>query len=335
MGGYANRGTYTNLAFSQLKLNIVRYNIGGGENPTLTNSPTEYRARMAGFEPNPGVWDWSADANQRWMLRAAVARGANRVVAFANSPPYWMTVSGSVTGSTNGTSNNLQIGYEDDFAVYLATVMSNLMVLDGIAFESATPVNEPAASWWKYGGRQEGCHTDSAQQARLVNLLRSELDVRNLPAGIVASEDSDEQSTINSINGYDATARSNVFRIVTHTYGANNPMGVRNLAASLHKPLWVSEYGDGDGTGLRMARRIRDDIATMWARAWVYWQVVDNAGGGGSFTTRWMAAATPPTGSTRNSTSWVNSASTSDPAAAFSASRTTIPWPPTTRPIAP
>lgn len=281
VGGYANRGTYANLAFSQLKLNIVRYNIGGGENPALTNSPTEYRARMAGFEPNPGVWNWNADANQRWMLGAAVARGADRVVAFANSPPYWMTVSGSVTGSTNGTSNNLQTAYEDDFAIYLATVLSNLTVLDGITFESATPVNEPAASWWKYGGRQEGCHTDSAQQARLVNLLRSELNARNLPAGIVASEDSDEQSTINSINGYDVAARSNVFRIVTHTYGANNPTGVRNLAASLRKPLWVSEYGDGDGTGLQMARRIRDDIATMWARAWVYWQVVDNAGGWG------------------------------------------------------
>ena len=51
VGGYANRGTYANLAFSQLKLNIVRYNIGGGENPTLTNSPTEYRARMAARAP--------------------------------------------------------------------------------------------------------------------------------------------------------------------------------------------------------------------------------------------------------------------------------------------
>ena len=34
VGGYPNRETYADLAFSQLKLNIVRYNIGGGENPT-------------------------------------------------------------------------------------------------------------------------------------------------------------------------------------------------------------------------------------------------------------------------------------------------------------
>lgn len=281
VGGYPNRATYASLAFTTLKLNIVRYNIGGGENPALTNSPTEFRARMPGFQPTPGVWNWSADANQRWMLREAVARGADRVVAFANSPPWWMTVSGSVTGSTNGTSNNLPPGFEDDFVEYLATVMSNLTVLDGVTFESATPMNEPLASWWTYGGRQEGCHMDSAQQSRLVNLLRGALDARQLPAGVVASEDFDQQSTISSVNGYSATARSNLLRVVTHTYGANNPAGVRNLAAALRKPLWISEYGDGDGTGLTMARRIRNDLAMTGARAWVYWQVVDNAGGWG------------------------------------------------------
>ena len=58
-----------NLAFTTLKLNIVRYNIGGGENP---NIPDElgFQARIPGFEPSNGVWDWSADANQRWILQA-------------------------------------------------------------------------------------------------------------------------------------------------------------------------------------------------------------------------------------------------------------------------
>jgi O-glycosyl hydrolase len=280
VGGYANRSTYVALAFTQLQLNIVRYNIGGGENPGISNT-MEFRARVPGFETSPGVWDWTADANQRWVLRQAVALGANRVVAFANSPPWWMTVSGSVTGSTNGTSNNLQTSDEDNFAVYLATVISNLTVLDGVTFESVSPLNEPTASWWKYGGRQEGCHISSDQQARVVNYLRTELNARNQSAGIVASEDNDEQSAINSLNVYNTTARSNVMRVVSHTYGANNPVGLRNLAAGWRKPLWVSEYGDGDASGLTMARRIRNDIALMWARAWVYWQVVDSGGGWG------------------------------------------------------
>ncbi|HVM51333.1 MAG TPA: glycoside hydrolase, partial [Candidatus Acidoferrum sp.] len=273
VGGYPNRETYADLAFGQLKLNIVRYNIGGGENPT--NTFLSYRAQMPGFEPTNGVWNWSADANQRWMLQAALARGVDHVEAFANSPPWWMTVSGSVTGSTNGTSNNLQTGYEQNFAVYLATVVSNLSVLDGVHFDTVTPMNEPNESWWKYGGSQEGCYMSSSQQARVVSDLRAALDSRGQTAGIAACEDYYEQDGVNSLNTYGASALGDVSRIVTHSYGNNAPAGLRVLAASLHKPLWVTEYGHCDASGMTQARRIRDDITTLGARAWVYWQVVD------------------------------------------------------------
>jgi O-glycosyl hydrolase len=277
VGGYPNRNTYADLAFSQLKLNIIRYNVGGGENPT--NSFLSFRAQVPGFEPTNGVWNWSADANQRWMVQAALARGATRVEAFANSPPWWMTISGSVTGSTNG--NNLQTNYEQAFAVYLATVVSNLTVVDGINFETVTPMNEPNEGWWKYGGSQEGCNMSTDQQVRMVNSLRAELNARGLALGIAAPEDSYEQDTVNALNAYGAATISNVNRFVTHTYSANAPTGLRNLSAAQRKPLWVSEYGHGDATGMTMARRIHDDIAMMWARAWVYWQVVDNGGGWG------------------------------------------------------
>ena len=55
------------------------------------------------------MWNWNADQNQRWVLRQALALGANWVDAYANSPPWWMTVSGSVTGAVGGT-NNLNVG---------------------------------------------------------------------------------------------------------------------------------------------------------------------------------------------------------------------------------
>lgn len=277
-GGYSNRNTYASLAFSTLKLNIVRYNIGGGENPNIVNT-MEHRAQMQGFEPTNGVWNWSADANQRWMLKQALALGANRVVAFANSPPWWMTVSGSVTGAPGGT-NNLQTSYETNFAAYLATVVSNLTVLDGVHFDFTTPMNEPTGTWWVYGGNQEGCHMDASQQARMVNDLQAALNTQNLATGIDASEDNDEQSAINSINAY-GTAKTNVALVASHTYAANNPGGLASVAASLHRPEWVSEYGDSDATGITMARRIRNDIVQARASAWIYWQVVDSGGSWG------------------------------------------------------
>jgi len=272
VGGYPNRETYADLAFSQLKLNIVRYNIGGGENPT--NDFLSFRAQMPGFEPTNGVWNWSADANQRWMLQAALARGVDHIEAFANSPPWWMTVSGSVTGSTNG--NNLQTNYEQAFAVYLATVVSNLSVVDGVHFDTVTPMNEPNEGWWDYGGSQEGCNMSTVQQVRVVNYLRAALNALGQSAGVAACEDSYEQDTLNALNAYGASTLSNVSRIVTHTYSANAAAGLRSLAASLNKPLWVSEYGTCDATGMTQARRIHDDITLMGARAWIYWQVVDS-----------------------------------------------------------
>jgi O-glycosyl hydrolase len=280
VGGYSNRDDYVNRAFAQLQLNIVRYNIGGGENPSLTNTIMNYRAIMQGFEPANGTWSWNVDANQRWVLRQAVALGANQVVAFANSPPWWMTVSGSVTGAVGGT-NNLQVAYEDAFAVYLATVVSNLTVLDGVHFDYVTPMNEPTDAWAYDNGKQEGCHMANSQQSRVVGYLRSELNSCMVSSAIDAPEDYSEQNSISDLAGYAGSSLGGDALMTTHTYSANNPGGLKSIAASLGRPLWVSEYGDGDGTGMTMAQRIHDDITGMGLQAWIYWQVVDNAGGWG------------------------------------------------------
>ena len=278
-GGYANRTNYCQLAFTTLKLNIVRYNIGGGENPGIPNT-LQYRAKIPGFEPTNGVWNWSADANQRWVLREAVALGANHVEAFANSPPWWMTVSGSVTGCTNDPhADNLQTAYETNFASYLATVVSNLTVLDGINFELVTPMNEPEGPWG-YGGGQEGCHMDSGQQARMVNDVSVALAAQKLATGIDAPETYDEPDATTAINAY-GSAVNNVTLLSSHAYGTKNPASLGALAASLHKPAWLAEYGDGDGTGMTTARRIHDDVTGAGVCAWNYWQVVDNGSGWG------------------------------------------------------
>ena len=278
VGGYSNREEFAQLAFVKLGLNIVRYNIGGGENPARPDS-MQPRARVPGFEPAPGVWEWSADANQRWMLRRAVELGANRVEAFANSPPWWMTASGSVTGSTNGTADNLLPRYEDAFAEYLVNTVSNLTVLDHVTFDYLTPVNEPTSGWWKYGGHQEGCHIGPAQQARLVQLIHKHLVAAGMTNGIIASEDNSELETYNSLHAYRSADLNLVSLFATHTYNANAPEELRRFAQIRYKPLWVSEYGDADASGLTMARRIQSDLTRMRAQAWVYWQVVDGTGG--------------------------------------------------------
>lgn len=81
-----------------LGMNIVRYNIGGGADLTFDTNLRPF-GDIPGFKSGPDApYDWSADKRQRDVLFAARERGANIFEAFNNSPPCWMTLSGSVTG---------------------------------------------------------------------------------------------------------------------------------------------------------------------------------------------------------------------------------------------
>ncbi|HXC37162.1 MAG TPA: LamG-like jellyroll fold domain-containing protein [Candidatus Acidoferrales bacterium] len=280
VGNYPNRTNYMDLAFDTLKLNIVRYNIGGGQNPTINYPSQGYRTKMPGFEPTNGIWNWNADANQRWVLQQAEARGANLVDAFANSPPWWMCVNSNVDGA-NPPTNNLQVDCETNFALYLTTVVSNLTILDGDHFNYLTPMNEPNGSKWNYTNEsQEGCDMSPAQQATVVGDVYNSLQTIAPSVHIDAAEDVDPYQTYNDLINY-SSALGDVSLISTHTYGFTGASSLKSEASSQQKTLWVTEDGDGDGSGMTMARYIYNDIAVMGARAYVYWQVVDSAGGWG------------------------------------------------------
>lgn len=281
VGGYPNRTNFVNMAFSQLKLNIARYNIGGGENPSSPVSGQGYRTIMQGFEPTNGIWNWNADANQRWILQQAEACGVNLVDAFANSPPWWMCVNSNCVGNASYT-NNLQVDCETNFAIYLATVVSNLTVLDGDHFNYVTPMNEPNGSKWYSGSpSQEGCNMSPAQQSTVVGILYPQLQTIAPSVGIDAAEDVDPYQSYNDLNSYSSTSLADISLLSTHTYSFTGASDMTSESSSKSKPLWVTEYGDSDGSGLSMARYIYNDIDSMRARAWCYWQVIDSASGWG------------------------------------------------------
>jgi O-glycosyl hydrolase len=186
-----------------------------------------------------------------------------------------MTVSGTVTGATNGSQNNLRVDAEEAFAQYLVAVVRQLTDRDGVSFDLLTPMNEPGADWWHFGGHQEGTHMSPDQQCRLINLLYPLLRQNHLATGIEATEDNDEKHTVGTIKSYPAETRRKLALIASHSYSANAAASLRQLADGVGKPLWISEYGDAGADGLAMARRIRDDIAETHARAWIYWQFAE------------------------------------------------------------
>lgn len=280
------RQDYMDKAFDPVKglgLNIVRYNIGGGENPAhlLPNRQfMGFREAVPGFEPAQGVWDWSADANQRWVLKRAIQMGANRVEAFSNSPPFWMTHSGSVTGAPDG-KDNLDPKYDAAFADYLTEVVKHFRDDWGVTFDSLEPLNEPSGSWWKMGNHQEGCHMDRPHQNAVVNATGAALARKKVHIPVSASDESVVDDAARTFPFYDATALGFMTRLNTHSYGGGARTQVSAYALGAGKDLWLSEYGDGDASGLSMSRRILEDVNGLHPSAWVAWQVVDSAGGWG------------------------------------------------------
>ncbi|WP_327381545.1 glycoside hydrolase [Streptomyces sp. NBC_01207] len=280
-----------------LGLTIARYNIGGGDSPQ-TAPYMRAGAAVPGhwsrpgpqapdeWDPNnPDHWDPYADGNQRWWLKAAKARGADTFEAFSNSPPYFMTHSGLVSGAVDPTHDNLRPDQYERFAAYLAGALERVQNSTGVTFASVSPVNEPGTAYWRAGGRQEGSHWSPGSQARMITALRTELDRSGLHTPIAAMDETDPDTFRANWDGYGSTVRSAVGRLNAHTYGTNGRSGARDIAKGAHKPLWMSEVDLG-GTvpqsftdmspALDLAERITDDLTQLEPRAWVLWQAVED-----------------------------------------------------------
>lgn len=105
--------------------------------------------------------------------------GVTHIQAFSNSPPYYMTVSGGVTGSKAG-GNNLKVSQFQPFVDYLADVVQHFARTWEIRFQTLEAFNEPTSMWWKFGGPQEGCHIGNAEQNHIIPMLAKAMRVRGL-----------------------------------------------------------------------------------------------------------------------------------------------------------
>ncbi|MFI0990707.1 RICIN domain-containing protein [Streptomyces exfoliatus] len=280
-----------------LGFTVARYNIGGGDSPEATpymragGAVPGYWNRPGAESPdwwdpeNPAHWNAQADANQRWWLSAAKARGADTFEAFSNSAPYFMTRSGLVSGATDPWQDNLRSDQYERFAAYLAGSLRRAEQGSGLTFASVSPVNEPNTNYWKAGGRQEGSHWDPASQARMITTLRAALDARGVATPIAAMDETNPALARANWEQYAPAVRDAVGRVNTHTYGTNGRTGVRDIAKGERTPLWMSEVDLGGSVGqsftdmspaLDLTRRINDDIRELEPSAWVLWQAVED-----------------------------------------------------------
>ena len=270
-----------------LGMNIVRYNAGAcsanivdERHMVLSKNVLAYR-QVEGFWVDPKSWDWNRDRSQRDMMLKAKQRGANHFELFSNSPMWWMCNNDNPSGAANANDDNLRPDQQENFAHYLASLAAHAKRSWGVNFESVEAFNEPASPYWDAAGRQEGCHFSPALQAQILPELRSELDMAGLSeTKIAASDETSFDRALLTWNSLPVHARNLINRVNVHGYAHTPPSRAALRKAVEDKPMWMSEHGDGDATGLSTAREMCLDFAQLRSLGWVYWQPLDGGGWG-------------------------------------------------------
>ncbi|MEV7085993.1 glycoside hydrolase [Streptomyces sp. NPDC093085] len=311
-GGYPPeiREKLARLVFGDdgLALNIARYNIGGGNAPDVKDylraggavqgwwkapeGTTRHDTAWWSAE-NPDHWNADADATQRWWVKR-IARDITHWEAFSNSPPWFMTESGYVSGNFQAGQDQLKPGSVDDFAAYLTGAVERLEKSSGIEVDTLDPFNEPNTSYWgttlgpdgePVGGRQEGAHVGPERQQEVIKALAAKLATSRTDAVISAMDETNPTTFARNWGSYPQDVRDLVAQLNVHTYGTGGRTTVRDLAKAAEKPLWMSEvdgdWGDGQDftsmrPGLGLARHIVDDLRELEPTAWLFWQPVED-----------------------------------------------------------
>ena len=275
-----------------LRLNIARFNIGGGDDPTHDHI-TRTDSNMPGYtryQNGQVTYDWSADANQRNVLQRCCSEAGEDMIVemFSNSPPYYLTKSGCSTGNTDAGKNNLRDDSYTAFAEYLAEVCKHYEQEWGIKVQSVEAMNEPYTDFWgAYSKKQEGCHFDIGNsESKIILELQKAMADRGMSDVILCGTDETSiDLQIDAYNSLSSDAKKAISRIDTHTYGGSKRGQLKDTALAAGKNLWMSEV-DGNGTagtnagnmsgGLWLAGRITTDCNGLNASAWILWQLIDN-----------------------------------------------------------
>ncbi|BBC34947.1 uncharacterized protein SGFS_062410 [Streptomyces graminofaciens] len=291
-----------------LNLNIARYNIGGGNAPDVKDYLRPGGAVEGWWKAPAGTtredvdwwsaddpkdWNKKADATQRWWVDR-IKNDIDHWETFSNSPPWFMTESGYVSGGFDSSKDQLKADSVDDFAAYLVGATERLEKAQGIKVDTVDPFNEPNTNYWgtklgadgqPTGGRQEGAHIGPELQQKVIKALGPALAKSRTNAEISAMDETNPGTFATNWNSYPQDVRDYVGQMNVHTYGTSQRTTVRDLAKGAGKPLWMSEvegdWGDGQSftdmrPGLGLAQRMVDDLRELEPKAWVFWQPVED-----------------------------------------------------------
>lgn len=275
----------------KLNMNIFRYNIGGGDDPSHLGGHMVKgkgkRAEMEGFKHLVDApYNWNADKGQRILMMKIKAKRPDAVFeAFSNSPPYWMTFSVCAGGNVDPLQDNLKPEFYAAFCDYLIDVCKHYKEQYSLEFKTLEPFNESTSNYWYNLGSQEGCHFTPETQMKIIRILAQKLKASGLKTVISVSDETNIASCIKVLKTYQSAGDilEKVGQLNTHTYSGNNSERTEayQLTKSIGKPFWQSETGPGGNSktsfesNLGLAQKLFDDMRYMKPQAWLDWQLME------------------------------------------------------------
>ena len=280
-----------------LDMNIIRYNIGGGDSPEhshFTDSDTVIPPWWSAETLDENSMSFTISPQDKAQIAAlkttaaAAGDGAN-IELYSFSPPYFMTESCCTAGAVYSGYDNIKSSCFDDHAKYLADVTAYLRK-SGLKINSISPMNEPSSYHWKAGGTmQEGCHvSQGAAQSKLIEELRSALDKNgSKDVKIAAADEADLTAAADGYSALKTKAKKAVGRLNVHS--TDKASQEKYLTASAGKNSWITEadglYTVGSDAGemsaaLGLGRQMIADLTNAEASAWVMRQAVTDSGSG-------------------------------------------------------
>lgn len=280
-----------------LKLNVYRYNIGGGydENHNAVTNPWRLNESFYYYDESDGSYkyDFSRDANAQAMLQACLAqKNVDSVILFANSPHYSMCTNGMSSG--NGSSNLAAENYQNYVDYFLE--ITQYFIDQGVPVHYISPINEPQWGWGGDQPTQEGCHYEPEGVEKIFEAFSKGITQRGMQVQLYGPESANIGDTTKNYYGLlsgNDTVMQHLGVFSYHSYFSDGDYfkkkrfgdwREKNVSDQLRFEMseWCelpTQYATTDvRSALVMARVISQDIGATGVSAWSAWVAMNENG---------------------------------------------------------
>ena len=268
------RSEVLDILFSPTKgagLSIVRNIVGdgatvGGGSPSI--------------EPEEGVWSWSGDEDQIWLMQEAGKRGCTRYMSTVWSPPAWMKTNNSPVGGSLRPDKYLA------FAEYLSMYIRGYKEHFGIDIYAISLANEPGVNV-----RYSSCHWTGKDFHEFLKFLIPVFERDKITAKVIVGEDAGwtENPVLESLADSVTAARVDIVGVHAYHTADRDPFppvsqrsGPLVETMKQNKKIWETEVSNLRTNypdlrdGLYWAKVLHTHVAENNTNAWLYWWAVSS-----------------------------------------------------------